>query len=143
MPGPRDEVRRVLRRLRLLIFLSPLNQRQVEARAGFSRGYLSQIVCGNVDLKFRHLITILHAADIDPGAFFAELYPRRRSERLQQVLDGFLRRSRPIDRLLRKQLVRLYGLGLESLEELYERLDRCEDAFSELEAMGIFERETG
>lgn len=137
MPDVGSEVRRTLERLRFLIYMSSLNQRQVEARAGFSKGYLSQLLGGNIELKFRHLIAILDAAGVEPGAFFADLYPRR-PNRLLQALDGFQSRSRPFDRPLRIQLARLYGIGLESLADLCERLDRCEDAFSELESMGIF-----
>lgn len=134
--APEGEVRRALERLRLLIYVSPLSQRQVEKNAGFSRGYLSQLICGNIDLKFGHLIRILDATGIDPGVFFADLYPRRppRTAALAPVERRAPAAAADPSRL---QLARLYGLGLESLEELYERLDRCEDAFSELEAMGI------
>lgn len=137
-PAPRREVTRILQRLRMLIFLSPTSQRAVEAAAGFSRGYLSQILGGHIELKYRHLIQVLEAMDFDPGVFFADLYPRRTLR--PSGLDQFQRRSRPLGDEIRLQLVRLYGLGLESLEELDERLDRCEDAFTELEALGLLRR---
>lgn len=132
------EVRRLLQRLRLLIYLSHLNQRRVEERAGFSKGYLSQLLCGNIDLKYHHVITILRAAEIDPSAFFADLYPRRPNA-LLQTADGLHRPATPIDQPLHLKLAKLYGMGLESMDDLAERLERCELAFSELEAMGVLD----
>jgi len=133
-----EEIGRIRARLRSIIHLAPVTQRQVEQRAGFSRGYLSQLMCGNIDLKYHHLMRILEVLDTSAGAFFAELYPGRPS-RLLGALATFRRRSRPLDHHLRVQLARLYGLGLASLDDLSERLDRCEDALAELEALGFFD----
>lgn len=138
-PAVRQEVERIRERLRLLIHQAPMTQRQIERRAGFSKGYLSQLMCGNIDLKYHHLMTILGAAGISASDFFSELYPERPS-RLLGALASFRRRSQPLDQQVRLQLTRLYGLGLASLDELSERLDRCEDALSELESLGILGR---
>ncbi len=130
------ELRRLLEHLRLLVYLSPLRQRQIEERASFSRGYLSQLLCGNIDLKFQHLVRILNATDTAPDTFFSELYPAAPAA-LRANLQRFRSRSEPFDASLREQLLRMYGMGLESLADLSERLERCEDAFSELETRGV------
>lgn len=136
MPAVKEEVDRIRSRLKLLIHLSKSNQRQVEQRAGFSKGYLSQLLCGNIDLKYRHVLSVLDALDIPAYEFFADLYPERPS-RLLGALARFRRQSQPIDPQIREQIARLYGIGLASLEDLSERLDRCEDALEELEALGL------
>ncbi len=135
-PAVREEVDRIRSRLKLLIHLSRSSQRQVERRAGFSKGYLSQLLCGNIDLKYRHLLSVLEALEVPAYEFFADLYPERPS-RLLSALAHFRRESRPIDPQVREQIARLYGIGLASLEDLSERLDRCEDALGELEALGL------
>ncbi len=138
--GDTQEVRRLLERLRFLVYFSPLRQRQIEKRARFSRGYLSQLLCGNIDLKFQHLVRILNATEVAPSTFFSELYPAAPSA-LKASLQRFRHRSEPLDPSFRMQLLRLYGLGLESLADLSERLERCEDVFSELETLGVLRRD--
>lgn len=66
-----DELRHALYRL---VRQSDLTQRAIEERNGFTRGYLSQVLKGHVTLTARHVLGILFALDVDPGAFFAELY---------------------------------------------------------------------
>lgn len=138
-PVVRQEVERIRDQLRLIIHQAPMTQRQIERLASFSKGYLSQLMCGNIDLKYHHLMTILNATGVTASEFFAELYPERPSH-LLSALANFRRRSQPLDQQVRLQLTRLYGLGLASLDELSERLDRCEDALAELESLGILGR---
>lgn len=134
----RKETRRLIKWLRLVIGLSARNQREIEVRAGFSRGYLSQILGGRVDIKIWHLLVILDAIDTYPADFFFQLFPRRKNRTLE-VLRCLRRRARGSDTPLVRDLARLYGYGLESLEDLDERLARCEDALAELNALGILE----
>jgi transcriptional regulator with XRE-family HTH domain len=52
------------------------SQRSVERRLGWGAGYLSQLLrpgC-SPELKARHLLAILDAVGIPPGAFFGRLY---------------------------------------------------------------------
>lgn len=131
-----QEVARIRTRLKILIHLRGQSQRQIERQAGFSKGYLSQLMCGNIDLKYRHLLAVLAALDTPLHEFFADLYPLRPG-RLLGALAHFRSRSNAIDREVRDQIARLYGIGLASLADLSERLDRCEDALDELEALGL------
>lgn len=123
----------VLERVRLLLFLSESTQRQVEIRAGFSRGYLSQLLAGDVEIKYWQLLAILDAMEIRPAEFFTELFPRRHPAltELEALRRGSGRSS------LSQELVRLYAFGIESIVDLIERLERCEAAIEELVDLGV------
>ena len=127
---------RILDRIRLLIYLSDITQREVESRVGFSRGYLSQILGGTVEIKYWQLLAILRAIDFEPSDFFAELFPRRRHHALE-VLDDFRRQT---EHPLARELAQLYAFGIEAIVDFRERLERCEDALEELAVLGIFEQ---
>jgi len=122
---------RILERLRLEIYLSKVTQREIERRIGFSRGYLSQLLGGSVELKLWQLLAILHAIGKDPASFFSETFPRRRSEEVIARLQPD--RSKPLS----LELARLYGIGIESVADFRERLERCEDALDELADLGL------
>lgn len=139
----------LLTRLRLRIHYAPSTQRELEERAGFSKGYLSQILHGNIDLKLSHLLAVIDALEVDPADFFAELFDERRFAAHSLLSLGRRGGERGGERgsersgarstPLGLELARLYGLGLESLDELLRRLDRCEAAFRELEERGLLE----
>lgn len=131
------EITRILEEIRLRIEGSELSLRKVEAGAGFSRGYLSQLLARNLDLKVRHLLAILDVLGIQPAEFFASLYPvppravlevlaERRAMSSRSTPDG------PLDDLLQ--------LGVESFHDLRGRVERCERAVSRLQARGLVER---
>lgn len=123
----------VLERVRLLLFLSDSTQRQVEIRAGFSRGYLSQLLAGTVEIKYWQLLAILDAMGIRPADFFGELFPRRHPALAE--LDEL--RHRRGHGSLSLELVRLYAFGIESIVDFFERLERCEAAIDELVDLGV------
>lgn len=132
----RLETGSALEEIRRLIKSSDLSQRKVEARAGFSKGYLSQLLARNLDLKVWHVLAILDALGFDPGEFFGRVYPRKRF----RALDRFRRSSQPVTEEMDEVLVRLYGYGVESLNDLRGRLERCESAISKLEATNLANR---
>ena len=74
----RRDIKPILEELRLMIRRSELSQRQVEEAAGFSRGYLSQLLAQNLDLKVWHLLAILDIFGEAPGDFFRRVRPGRR-----------------------------------------------------------------
>lgn len=118
------ETRRALAFLRDLIEDSDLLQREIEDRAGFSRGYLSQLLNGHIDLKVRHLEPLFEALGLLPGHFFGALFPpvRRR-----------VRRAGPRPELkVSKDVIRIYGFGIAEARELRQRLERCEERLEEL-----------
>ncbi len=118
--GASAETLRTLGYLRDLIEDSDLARSEIEDRSGFSRGYLSRLLNAQIDLKLRHLETLLEALGIAAGQFFNELYPRRR-ERLQR------RATSPLPQLkVSSDVVRIYGFGIESIQQLRRRLEECE-----------------
>ncbi len=114
---------------------SELSQRTVEDRAGFSRGYLSQLLARNIDLKLWHVLAILDVFDRNPGEFFSSVYPGAHHPALEQ----FRTRSQPLTPEMDDVLVQLYKFGVESLDDLRQRLTRCEQAVSQLEALGYLD----
>jgi len=125
---------RILECLRLEIYLSKVTRREIERRVGFSRGYLSQLLGGTVELKLWQLLAILHAVGMDPASFFSKVFPRRRSE---EVISRLQPEGRGCGKPLSLELARLYGVGIESMADFRERLERCEDALDELADLGL------
>ncbi len=120
---------------------SPWSQRQVETKAGFSRGYLSQLLAGNLDLKVWHVLAILEVLEHNPGEVFAKVFPPPR--RGLRSLDEFAERSQPLNEETDELLAQLYDRGVESLEELRGRIVRCERAVAQLEELGLLRSESG
>lgn len=126
-------VRPTLAELHRLLRDSKLSQRTVEEGAGVSRGYLSQLLAGKRDLKLWHLLAVLEVLDRAPGEFFRSVFPERR----YPALSYFQKTSRPLSPETDELLKRLYGSGVASLNDLRERLSRCEEALAELEELGL------
>ena len=114
--GPSHDVAFLLKGLRLRIQRSQFKQYQIEQRAGFRRGYLSQLLSGAIDLKYRHLLVIFNALEIEPSEFFGELFPRRGSTAHAP-------------------------LGEENILDLADRVARCEAAIDEL--TGLIKQDAG
>lgn len=128
-----------LEELRRLIRSSRFSQRAVEVRAGFSKGYLSQLFARNLDLKVWHVLAILDALELNPGEFFFKVYPATR----YRALESFRRSSQPLSPDMDEMLGRLYHHGVESLNEIRDRLNRCEQAVSKLEEKGYLDGRSG
>jgi len=124
----------ILERLRLRLLRSHLTQREVEIRVGFSRGYLSQILAGTVEIKYWQLLAILHAMELEPSEFFGELFPRRRHPALE-TLDDVVGQSE--EGSLSFELARLFAFGIESVLDFRDRLALCEEAIDELADLGL------
>ena len=131
------EVQPLLGEIRRLVRLSDLSQRQVEKLAGFSKGYLSQLLGQNLDLKVRHVLAILNALDEDPGEFFSRVYRRPAAGGVPPALADFGSRSEPLTEDMDRWVGRIYREKSEILEQLRRRLDRCEAAVDQLERRGL------
>ncbi len=129
------EIIRILEAIRQRIRDSPLNQRKIEECSGFSRGYLSQLLNRNLELKVVHLLAILDALGIEPAAFFRDLYPDPRRPGLAHFERQAQEGARPASH--RHEMDPLHSVGLASLRTLRERLERCEDAVAQLEDLGV------
>ncbi|MEM8994618.1 MAG: helix-turn-helix transcriptional regulator [Acidobacteriota bacterium] len=133
----RSDVKPILEALRQMIRRSELSQRQVEEAAGFSRGYLSQLLAQNLDLKVWHLLKILEIFDEHPGDFFHRLRPQDRPP--LDALAEFAERSSPRGDELVASFDRFYRVGLDSLTALRQRLERMEGAVEQLEERGLID----
>ena len=132
------EVVPVLEAIRTMIRRSDLSQRIVEERAGFSKGYLSQLLAHNLDLKMWHVLAILRVFDVQVVDFFEEIFPRPKRMTLGgSALEDFVNNAAPLPEDIETSINQLYRLGVESLTELRMRLGRCESAVDQLEARGI------
>jgi transcriptional regulator with XRE-family HTH domain len=121
----------ILESLRLRVYVCDLTQREIEKRIGFSRGYLSQVLGGTVEIKLWQLLAILDVVGVEPVDFFDGLYPRRGSQALE-VFERLRNSPQAQQSPLNLELARLYGFGIESVEEFRDRLAQCEDALEEL-----------
>jgi transcriptional regulator with XRE-family HTH domain len=71
------EVRRVSEAIGEAIRRMRTSQQVVERTMGLNKGYLSQILNGNVDLRMKHIFHVLEVLNLEPGDFFLEVYDRR------------------------------------------------------------------
>ena len=112
-----------------MIERSPLSQRRVEEQVGFSRGYLSQLLAQNLDLKVWHVLAVIDVFGGHPGEFFSKVYPVRRHELVDRSSVAV-----PSGQEIDDVLERLYSLGADSLSKLRQRLERCEQSIAEFES---------
>jgi len=69
-----------------------LTRKDLDQRLGAGPGYVSQVLTGRMELKFRHILAILRALDVEPSLFFQTLYPETRPATDQAVMEEFLKR---------------------------------------------------
>jgi len=73
-----EEVRRLAEVLATVLRVAGRTRQSLEEQIGLSSGYLSKILGGTVDLRARHILSIVEAVGMDPGDFFRLAFPRRR-----------------------------------------------------------------
>jgi transcriptional regulator with XRE-family HTH domain len=71
---PDEEVQRVSEALREAIRRRKTSQRQIERVLGQGKGYLSQLLGGNVDLKLKHVFAVLEVLGLAADEFFLGIY---------------------------------------------------------------------
>lgn len=116
------EIKRVLGRLRDLVEDSEVHRHTVDEHLGHAPGYLSQLLAGTIDLKYRHLVTILDAIGCAPERFFDKVYPLP----FPQHPPGPKLPELATLLQLNRDGVGVYGLGIEAMDEMRCRLERCE-----------------
>lgn len=87
-----DEVRRATKLLETVMQAAGLTRKDLDQRLGAGPGYVSQVLTGRMELKFRHILAILRALDVEPNIFFQTLYPEDRPATDAVVMEEFLRR---------------------------------------------------
>lgn len=89
-----DEVRQAARLLESLIQAAGVPEAELEQRLDVSPGYLGRLLSGEIELKLRHILSILRALEVEPALYFESLYPTQapagtiRIEDLRQRLDS-------------------------------------------------------
>lgn len=89
-----EEVRQAARLLESLIQAAGVPEDELERRLDVSPGYLGRLLAGEIELKLRHILSILRTLEIGPALFFESLYPEGpsggtiRMDALQQRLEG-------------------------------------------------------
>lgn len=93
----KGETERVRAKLRRLIARAGFTQTEVAERVGLTQGSLSQVLREEgTALTLKRLLEILHAIDVDPGSFFAEVYESRSANleaRLAALEEALLRKG--------------------------------------------------
>ena len=69
-----------------------LTRKDLDQKLGAGPGYISQVLTGRMELKFRHILAILRAIDVEPSVYFQTLYPENRPSSDAVVMEEFLRR---------------------------------------------------
>jgi transcriptional regulator with XRE-family HTH domain len=87
-----DEVRRATKLLETVMQAAGLTRKDLDQKLGAGPGYISQVLTGRMELKFRHILAILRALDVEPNLFFQTLYPDARPSTDQAVMEEFLKR---------------------------------------------------
>jgi len=87
-----DEVRRATKLLETVMQAAGLTRKDMDQRLGAGPGYVSQVLTGRMELKFRHVLAILRALEVEPSVFFQTLYPENRPSTDAVVMEEFLRR---------------------------------------------------
>lgn len=87
-----DEVRRATKLLETVMQAAGLTRKDLDQKLGAGPGYVSQVLTGRMELKFRHILAVLRALDVEPNVFFQTLYPENRPSTDAVVMEEFLRR---------------------------------------------------
>jgi transcriptional regulator with XRE-family HTH domain len=87
-----DEVRRATKLLETVMQAAGMTRKDLDQKLGAGPGYVSQVLTGRMELKFRHILAILRALDVEPSVFFQTLYPENRPSSDAVVMEEFLRR---------------------------------------------------
>lgn len=69
-----------------------LTRKDLDQKLEAGPGYVSQVLTGRMELKFRHILAILRALEVEPSIFFQTLYPEDRPASDMAVMEEFLRR---------------------------------------------------
>jgi transcriptional regulator with XRE-family HTH domain len=85
-------VRRATKLLETVMQAAGLTRKDLDQKLGAGPGYVSQVLTGRMELKFRHILAILRALEVEPSVFFQTLYPEDRPASDTVVMEEFLRR---------------------------------------------------
>jgi hypothetical protein len=93
------EIRRLTRLLEALVRVKKVPVREIERRLGYAGGTMNRIFGGKIELKVRHILSVLEVLDVEPTAFFHIAYEKGTENATVEQILGKLERmglaSRP------------------------------------------------
>jgi len=116
---------------RVVKSLGPTRQ-QLERQIGMSSGWASKVLNGEIELRVRHILTVLEVCGVEPWRFFAAAFPQPGSEEraaaalFQSRLDSRRATSADFASELSQALRRVVDL-LESGADINAALQRRSD----------------
>jgi transcriptional regulator with XRE-family HTH domain len=87
-----EEVRRATKLLETVMQAAGLTRKDLDQKLGAGPGYVSQVLTGRMELKYRHILAMLRALEVDPGVFFQTLYPESTPSTDVAMMEEFLKR---------------------------------------------------
>jgi hypothetical protein len=100
----REEVHRALRLLKTALRLLGFTNREIERRLAYTPSYLTRLFGEQIELRFEHIVDIVHAMGMTVDEFFRFAYPDRLqklsepAERLNAMLEEMRPTPPPPDR---------------------------------------------
>ena len=93
----REEVERALRLLKTALRLLGFTNREIERRLNYTPSYLTRLFSGQIELRFEHIVDIVHAMGMTVDEFFHFAYPDRLQKLSQPAerLNAMLEEMRP------------------------------------------------
>lgn len=76
----KPQAARMISTLRATFRAMSLTSREVETRLGVSRGYLTRLFSGVMELRFDHVTDIAEAVGVDPDELFRLAFPQTQEE---------------------------------------------------------------
>ena len=70
-----EEVARAIKLIEGVMRVQGVTKKILDERLGKSPGYFAQVLSGRLELKYRHILAILRALDLEPRVFFRSLFP--------------------------------------------------------------------
>jgi len=92
-----DEIERLIRLLRTAMRLLGFTNREIERRLKYTPSYLTRLFSGQIELRFEHVVDIVHAMGMTVEEFFRFAYPDRGQKPSEASirLDAMLEEMRP------------------------------------------------
>jgi hypothetical protein len=87
-----NEIRRLTHLLEALVRVKKLPVREVERRLGYAGGTMNRIFGGKIELKVRHILSVLEILDVAPAAFFQIAYEKGTENATVEQILGRLER---------------------------------------------------
>jgi transcriptional regulator with XRE-family HTH domain len=92
-----EDLKHVLDTIGLALRLLDVTNREIESQKGWSHGYLSRILSGNIELRMEHVLDIASILGMAPAEFFDLAWPHKPQPPTPPAarLQGLLRRYQP------------------------------------------------